>query len=329
MKVEDIRPDALMDGQRLAEAKDIAWLAERRQSFVEVPCPACGAAHGQPLYEKNGMPFVRCPDCAMQYASPRPDVGTLEGFYAASENYAYFSKVIFPASSEKRQQMFRARARRVMDIMAVQGLKGGTLLEVGAAYGFFCDEVHRAGIFDRIIAVEPTPDLAARCRSLGLETIESPYEKVTLDAQVDVIAHFEVIEHLFDPSHFLRWCAGALVPGGIMILTCPNIAGLETVTAGAASSAVDHEHINLFSPASLSRLLEKCGFETLEVKTTGELDIDLLNRALREGRLDGAAVNPIIHGLVTASADIQQRFLALLQDAGLTSNMMVVARKAG
>ena len=52
----------------------------------------------------------------------------------------------------------------------------------------------------RVVAVEPTPDLAKTCRAKGLEVIESRIEDAKGLGVVDVIASFEVIEHLFDPS---------------------------------------------------------------------------------------------------------------------------------
>ncbi len=312
MNVNDIRPDDLQLGQELAAARDVAWLAERRQEFVMVSCPACGEATYETLYEKNGVPFVRCTRCRTQYANPRPPSSLLEEFYAKSENYIYFSKYIFPARlNQRREKLFRPRAQKLVEAISKYGKPGGALLEVGAAYGIFCDEVRALGKFDRIVALEPTPDLAQRCRDLGFETIESPYEKVVLKTPVDVIAHFEVIEHLFDPGDFLEWCFNALVPGGFIVCTCPNIEGLETLTAGAASNAVDHEHINLFSPSSLSHLFGHHGFQSVEILTPGELDIDLLQRALKSGLLTERDVDPVVLRLITGELEIQHRFLHL------------------
>ena len=57
--------------------------------------------------------------------------------------------------------------------------KGKTLLEVGAAYGFFVEAVKRLKLF-KIIAVEPTPDLAAKLRKNNLVVIEKAYENIIL-----------------------------------------------------------------------------------------------------------------------------------------------------
>ena len=43
LRETDIRPDELMAEQARRYAADVAWLLERRDRFVAVPCPACEA----------------------------------------------------------------------------------------------------------------------------------------------------------------------------------------------------------------------------------------------------------------------------------------------
>ena len=123
MKVADIRPDSVMAGQAPALQKDIDWLAARRESFVHVPCPACGGDAPEPLYEKYRMAHVRCPDCATQYATPRPDAETLGDFYATSANYEFWAKHVFPVTSAARRvQIFRPRAEAVARLARAAGV---------------------------------------------------------------------------------------------------------------------------------------------------------------------------------------------------------------
>ena len=233
MKVADIRPDDVMVGQRSAMQADIDWLAARRSNFVHAPCPACGTDAADLLYEKYAMSHRRCVRCRTQYVSPRPPAEILGAFYAQSENYSYWAKYIFPQSREaRRAQLFRPRAEMLAQVVAARGRNAGVLVEVGAAHGLFCEEMRKLGLFSRLIAIEPTPDLAETCRQLGLETIETPFEQVKLDATADAVVSFEVIEHLFDPGAFLRWCRSLLCPGGILFLTCPNIEGFDTTLLG-------------------------------------------------------------------------------------------------
>ncbi len=326
MKVDDIRPASVLVGQRAAMQADIDWLAKRQAAFVIVNCPACAAKDFENLYEKYCMQQVRCRECETQFINPRPSEEILAAFYAQSANYAYWARNIFPASKEaRREKIFQPRAAYAAGLVRKAGIRNGVLVEVGAAYGQFCSEVVKTGVFSRVIAIEPTPDLAGVCRGLGIEVLESPYESVLFDTPVDFIASFEVIEHLFDPGAFMAWCHDALRPGGMVLLTCPNIAGFETLLLGRASGAVDHEHMNLFTPQSLAQLAERCGFIEIEVTTPGELDVDLVQRALKAGEIGKTDLGPLVIRLVEGANP--KHLQSLIQEASLSSNMRMIARK--
>lgn len=329
MKVADIKPDALRAGQQAAMRQDIDWLAARRDRFEVVPCPACESGRRQPLYDKNGVPHVCCLDCGTQYASPRPGEALLAEFYATSANYAYWAKYMFPASeASRRENIFRPRAETAAGLARDKGIEGGTLLEVGAGWGMFCEELASTGAFGRIIGIEPTPDLAEKCRQRGIETIEAPWEQAELGTVVDMVTAFEVIEHLFDPARFLAWVLEALRPGGFVLLTCPNCRGFDTLVLGRDADAVDHEHINLFHPASIRMLAERVGFVDVEVSTPGQLDFDIVQRAYHESRIGPEQLGPFLSALLVDDAPgIGDRFQAFLQQANMSSNMMLVGRR--
>jgi 2-polyprenyl-3-methyl-5-hydroxy-6-metoxy-1,4-benzoquinol methylase len=253
----------------------------------------------------------------------------LREFYRQSKNYAYWAKHIFPATAEARKErIFRARAALVAELAARHGFSGGTMLEVGAGYGLFCECIAETGTFDRVFGVEPTPDLAAICREKGVNVIESFIEDVVLDEPVDVIASFEVIEHLFDPAAFLVACRTQLRPRGLLIATCPNIAGFETRMLGRHSDTVDHEHLNYFTPTSIVRLASRLGFEPLEVRTPGVLDCDIVRHRLLDPTKEPIEIDPFLREILCSDdAQLRDGLQTFLTRGGLSSNMMFVARR--
>lgn len=328
LKEHEIRPaDTAAEQKRRYEA-DVARLLERRAEFVEVACPACMSSARKPRFEKYTLNYSECTECGTVYISPRPPPSVLREYYATSENYAYWNDVIFPASETvRRERIFRPRVSQLLDLCRSNRVSFGTLLEVGAGFGTFCEELRATAAFQRILAVEPTPDLASRCRSRGLEVIESPIETVVLDAPVDVVASFEVIEHLFDPAEFVRSCKSMLCPGGLIILTCPNVRGFDIMTLGAGSPAIDVEHLNYFHPVSLGRLLSANGFEVLDARTPGRLDADIVRNRVLAGEFDLA--EPFLRTVLIDEWDrLGEPFQAFLAGHGLSSNMWIVARNA-
>lgn len=329
LRETDIRPAHMLAGQAERFAADVERMLRERDHFVEVACPACNGTSAAPAFEKLTLRYVVCRTCETMYITPRPSPEILRRYYETSENYAYWNKHIFPASeAARRERIFRPRAERILDICERYGVHTGVLLEVGAGFGTFCEELRRLDAFERIIAVEPTPDLAATCRERGLEVLAQPIEEVTLPSgSVDVVASFEVIEHLFSPREYVKRCGGFLRPGGLLVLTCPNVKGFDIVALQHRSDSVDAEHLNYFHPDSLSRLVTDLGFEVLEVSTPGRLDAELVRKQALAGQIDLSGQPFLRQVLLDRWEEVGEGFQHFLAEHRLSSHMWLVARR--
>lgn len=328
LRETDIRPDELMAEQARRYAADVAWLVERRDRFVHVPCPACGATDSEPAWRKYDLDYGRCTSCATVYMDPRPEPALLAEYYRRSTNYEYWNEVVFPASEDaRRERIFRPRAERAVELARRHGAGTGTIVDVGAGYGTFCEEVRSLGAFDRVIALEPEPNLAGTCREKGLEVVESPVEDAELDGQVDVVTNFEVIEHLFSPRDFVERCAGIVRPGGLLMLTCPNVLGFDVQVLAERSATVDAEHLNYFHPRSLGSLFEEMGFQVVESQTPGRLDAELVRKKVLDGELSLDDQPFLRQVLVDDWERVGAPFQDFLSEQGLSSNMWLVGRR--
>ena len=137
----------------------------------------------------------------------------------------------------------------------------------------------RLGGFDRVVALEPEPHLAETCRDKGLEVIEAPVERAELRGRGR--RRSPASRSSSTSSRRARSSSVApslLRPGGLLIVTCPNVRGFDIETLGEASSAVDAEHLNYLHPKSLGALFERCGFVVEEAVTPGRLDAELVRK---------------------------------------------------
>lgn len=91
------------------------------------------------------------------------------------------------------------------------------------------------------------------------------------DESLDVILASEVIEHLSKDKLFLGEALRALAPGGVLLLTTPNLwdirRPLAKLTGQTWSGYRDPTHINLLTPRRLAGLLKEAGFSQVRWKT--------------------------------------------------------------
>lgn len=324
----ELCPADLLAGQEAAFARDIARLHARASEFVAVDCPACAGEVSAPAFEKYGFAFRGCAACKTIYMSPRPAPVVMADYYSNSENYAYWAAHIFPASeASRREKIHRPWLERVTGICERYGIARGTLLEIGPGFGTFAAVATQSGKFKRVVAVEPTPQMAEACRSRGVEVIERRIEDITAAelAAADVVVSFEVIEHLFDPADLVRQAARVLKPGGLLVLSCPNGLGFDICMLGAGSQAVDAEHVNLFNPQSLGRLLEAQGFAVLETSTPGRLDAEIVRDAALAGTV---TLDPFMRRVLIEEWDsLGWPFQQFIAACGQSSHMWIAARR--
>ena len=261
------------------------------------------------------------------FINPRPSLNHLNKFYESSKCLKHWNKFFASTEDSRRQNIFVPRAVQVIELCKKYGVNTKTLLDVGAGFGTFCEEVEKHNFFDKVIAVEPSVALAEACRKKGLNVIDKPIEEISLD-EVDVITNFELIEHLFCPKDFVKSCYDALSSEGLLILTTPNIKGFDLVILGKISTNIaGPNHINYFHPASLTLLLENSGFKVVEVLTPGKLDAELVRKKIISKELD-TTNNPFLQLiLIDKWGEIGKNLQNFLSNNNLSSHMWIVAKK--
>lgn len=328
LKENEIRPQYLMKENARLRAEDRQIVLKYRNKFVEVTCPACESDNYQVEFEKDGFTFVACNKCETVFINPRPTKELLRTFYATSKAWNHFNEKVFPESENaRRSKIIAPRARKLLDFCRKFSFETRVLVDVGAGFGTFCEEVQKLSVFEKVIAVEPAHGLAETCRKKGLEVIEKSIEEVQFEC-VSVFTNFELIEHLFWPKDFLLACGGALSKGGLLILTTPNIKGFDLMVLGPVSDNISGPgHLNYFHPESLSYLLEGCGFEVIEILTPGQLDVDIVRNKILSGEFDVSGFPFLKNVLIEQSATFRNALQRFLAEHKLSSNLWMVARK--
>ncbi|MEU7628848.1 class I SAM-dependent methyltransferase [Nocardia sp. NPDC049220] len=135
---------------------------------------------------------------------------------------------------------------------------GKTVLEAGSGEGYGADMI--ADVATEVIgldydssAVEHVRARYPRVRMLHGNLAALPLE----DASVDVVVNFQVIEHLWDQSQFLRECLRVLRPGGELLISTPN----RITFSPGRDTPLNPFHTRELHAAELTQLLVEAGFE--------------------------------------------------------------------
>ncbi len=306
---------------------DSEKIFQDKATFVHFPCPACAGRDLKKLFVKDKFEYVQCESCATVFNDPRPRFGDIQKLYRESESTKFWVNEFFmPFMEARREKIFKPRAEYIAS--RFPQLLEARVGDVGAGFGLFLEELRRIWNRARLCAIEPSEDMAAICKSKGLEVIESMVEDVgPQEAAFDLLTSFELMEHLYDPLSFLQTIHRLLNKGGLFFFTTLNGLGfdIQVLWEKSRSIAPPH-HLNFFNPASASILLQRAGFEVLEVSTPGRLDWDIVETA---ASTEGVEVGKFFETLQRFGSDqAKKEFQEWISRFSFSSHMQIVARKA-
>jgi SAM-dependent methyltransferase len=229
---------------------------------IELPCcPVCEGTGYRPRYFKFGLPLVECRHCGLVYANPRLTPEEIWKRYSPD----YFWNEYLPALGVKDGHVdlayFDARHAAMLQLIARQRPAPGRLIEVGAGGGFFLKAAERAGWSVAGIEISSEGVEFATTR-LGLDVRRTSAEDLDFPAgSCDVVVMFDVIEHLLDPVLALERVRTVLRPGGLLVVSTPNLNAVSRFALGSDWAVLSPaEHLYNFSAATLGRLLTRARF---------------------------------------------------------------------
>jgi SAM-dependent methyltransferase len=233
-----------------------AWQLEN------VCCNLCGSNRPMLLFSNDshgyGLNTVCCDHCGLVYLDPRPTAREYERLYQGLYEKLYPSAWMPGALGDA---IAETRLRWYGDFLSPE-IK---LLEIGPGSGAFLDAVQKKAPGAAVFGVEPSPDAVKACRERGLKVDRGYIEDFSGPAQVDCIAAFHVLEHALDPTALLVELWKRLSPGGLLFAEAPNILGRWR---GLGMIHVAHPY--QYSPNTFQALLEKTGFEVLQMAALEE-----------------------------------------------------------
>lgn len=142
----------------------------------------------------------------------------------------------------------------------------GAFLEIGCGNGFMLGEAKKIG-FKRVIGIEPSID-AVKQSSAKIKSciiVDILKRGILKRNSVDLIAAFQVFDHISNPNTFIKICHSILKPNGILLLMNHDVEAFLARLLGEKNPIFDIEHAYLYSPRTITSMVEKNGFSTIRV----------------------------------------------------------------
>ncbi|MEK7504311.1 MAG: class I SAM-dependent methyltransferase [Patescibacteria group bacterium] len=223
-----------------------------------------------------------CHECGLFFLDPQPSKNVLKKHYPRQQYYSYKGK-IKGLSGLIRQfrsylidkyyeptilsRVFSFLVQSVPGIPKRPDKKPWRVLDVGCGSGDTLIALKKLGW--EVYGLEIDRNAIKLAKKRGLTNIKlGGYEKIEdfPDNYFDCIRLYHVIEHLPNPHHCLQLIYKKLKKGGEIVLGTPNAKSMVSKIFGIHWYNLDvPRHLFVFSPDTLSRLVDKAGFSQISV----------------------------------------------------------------
>jgi len=251
--------------------------------FIDIKCPLCDGINYKILYKstlvkndfspnalaehfKNSLSdyskhgqIVKCSNCFVVYVNPVENLNTYLKAYQDVVDNEYLETEKFRKILSQKHLTYLQKYK-----------KRGLILDVGCFAGFFL-ELAQSNKWN-IYGIEPSNWAGSYAKKRGIKVLGKTVQNTNLDSyKFDAITMWDVIEHLSDPSKTIKKLSKSLKKNGIIAIGTPNVESLMFKILRGNHPYFIRMHLILFSPKTLTHLLESNGFEILETYTYGRV----------------------------------------------------------
>lgn len=242
-------------------------------------CPLCGAesvsigkadctrhSHWhKPL--PTELEWLRCGQCSHVYTRHYYSKAGLEEVFR--NTHAYQQAGITDNPDAKRA-VWVSVVERAISLLAEKGYRQvfaddgnpPIWVDIGCGDGALVMTAEDFGFMS--IGLDARAETVAKIQQLGFNARQADFMQINFDRQPDVLSMMDVLEHMPYPREALLRAAGMLRPGGVIVISLPdlNCSSWRIMDAAAANPYwMEIEHHHNFSRQRLIGLLRECGFE--------------------------------------------------------------------
>jgi 2-polyprenyl-3-methyl-5-hydroxy-6-metoxy-1,4-benzoquinol methylase len=236
----------------------------KKLNFEEIHCPTCESKEYKILSNKGGFHIIHinlsiCKNCGFVYLNPRWDKKGYNYFYER-----LYDKFVGRTINQKGQELkYDLILERINNTKRFKK-KGLNILDIGAGMGNgllkFISHFESPNAF----AIEPSQNGQKNLQNNNIKIlsndIDSDWDQSKNKFDIIVLRH--VLEHFLSPNQALQKINNSLSKNGIFYVEVPN---LDEANFPLTKDFFRVAHTLYFSQNSLRFILEKNGFEIIEI----------------------------------------------------------------
>jgi SAM-dependent methyltransferase len=229
-------------------------------------CPICGSAERRVVFHQEfaavdhatpvtGYDVAVCVRCGASYADGVPDQSVFDAYYRDMSKYEYAQRAGAESEYDSRRLALIAGL-----VTAHIESPAARILDVGCASGRLLANIRERG-YPNVTGLDPSPACAsAAARLYGVDVRTMTLGEIAANAErFDVIIMVGVLEHLRDLDRAFEDLSKILPPRGLLYVEVPDVTAFAD-WPNAPYQDFSTEHINFFSPVSLSNLMQRHAF---------------------------------------------------------------------
>lgn len=227
------------------------------------PCTYCGSVSSTFYFNTRDIfghdyQLRCCADCGAIFLSPFPSEEMMKEAYDRSYYGTTKQKFKFPLVEQAADYFRRRRAGKVVSLVP----KHARVLDIGCGNGDFLCYVRSFGDYE-LYGIERDEKAAERAiakEGIHLQTSELQ-EGDFQENFFDAITLFHVFEHLTEPRKTLEIIRKILKPGGILIISFPNMGSFQALFFKGKWFHLDPpRHLLFFKPKDFISIMKNMEF---------------------------------------------------------------------
>jgi 2-polyprenyl-3-methyl-5-hydroxy-6-metoxy-1,4-benzoquinol methylase len=143
------------------------------------------------------------------------------------------------------------------------------ILDIGCAVGYKKDDwMHKniKGVARSVYGLDLDQQSVDEIRAMGYDVQQGNAQQFNINRKFTLVHAGELIEHLDNPGGFLESARAHLTEDGLLLLTTPNALRISNfLYAATGGLRVNAEHTCWFCDTTISTLLQRKGFEVMEI----------------------------------------------------------------